>query len=166
MFGTAGCLSALPGLGPDDAAETGGEPGTAPLELAGWETTTHGAAAADVVGETELSLRVYRCSMAEIKTGLGTVEGQLGLSFDYTVTAEGWYEIPTVAIVEDGTEQPLQRVDIERQEYSTTQGAVETTVPVDGEVGLAFRLEPSGHCNNSDHADTFFEVRNIDVERA
>ncbi|MFC4405495.1 hypothetical protein [Haloarchaeobius iranensis] len=43
---------------------------------------------------------------------------------------------------------------------------VDTTVPADGEVVLAFRLEPSGHCGNGLHADTFFEGRNIDVERA
>lgn len=161
MVGTAGCLSALPG---------GGSGGAASLALGDWETTTDGDADATVVDDTALDLRVYRCSTAEARTDLGSVTGGLDVAFDYTVTAEGWYESTTVAIVEDGEERALQDVadgvSIEKEESATTEGSVDATVDVDGQVALAFRLEPSQYCSNGDHANTFFEVRNIDVGRA
>lgn len=134
-----------------------------------WETRTENDADVTVDAPDALDLRVHQCSTAEASTRIADGTGTLRIAFDYETEAEQWYEGPRVYVVEDGEERgPLEEgsAALDVEEYDTVEGSVDTTVDVDGAVDLSFRIEPSDHCGNGDHANTFLRIRNLVVEEA
>lgn len=133
-----------------------------------WTTTTENDAEVTVQEADTLDLRVNQCSTADASTRVADGTGTLRVAFDYTTEAEAWFESPGVYVVEDGEERsPLADdpdASIDVTEYETVEDRVETTVEVDGQVDLGFRIEPSTHCDNGDHANTYLRVRNLVIE--
>jgi hypothetical protein len=133
-----------------------------------WETNIEGNANSTVVNNDSLDLRVYKCSLAEATTELGYVDGTLSIPFDYQVRADGWYEYPELTVTVDGEKTYTTReeidADIATKVSGTTSGSPTAEIPVNGNVTVSFRIKPSQFCNNNDHANTYLNVRNIDVD--
>ena len=135
-----------------------------------WETATDGDADADVRGPTELDFRVFKCSNASATRSYDAGGSDVTVSLDYEVEAEQWWEPPYV-IVRDGgrTVYESETADVDDktfqvESYGTANGSFERSVPVEGSFTVEVGLRPSGNCSAGDHANTYFRVRNFDVE--
>jgi len=124
-----------------------------------WTVSTEGNADANVEAPDDLSFRVYKCSYAQASTRLGSVDGNVSLSFDFRTRSEEWYEVPFAAVVVDG--QTVFKDNVNIEEYDSRSGTFEVNVSVDGEARVVLGIQESRYCRNSDHADTFFDAEEL-----
>lgn len=77
------------------------------------------------------------------------------ISFEYAVTADGWWERPDVRIYDREAKIYDSGEDDDRGFERTAHGTTDTfrvTVSPRSAVEVALGLGPSRHCSNSDHA--------------
>lgn len=134
--------------------------------IGGWDTRSSDRGDVAVVGPRSLDFHVYKCNRALATTRIDAT-GTLRVAFDWTFRADGWYESSVVAVGTGDDRRPLEASSGIRTEPRTeTEGTYVGTASVDGPVTLVLGLEPSGHCDNPDHGDTYFSVRNLSVSLA
>ncbi len=175
MFGAAVALSFI-SLG-DNARATSVVPVT-------WSGQTFNIASASINPIGRLDLAVYKTSFAEEDADLGDLSGILSISYNYSITAEGWYEVALLSSSTNGESifnipacsdysgfspsvcgdilakaDPSNGMDV--VPFGTTNGSVSVTLPVTGETHVYFAITPSIYSHNSDHFSTLFNVTNI-----
>lgn len=147
----------------------------------GWQQSTKSDASVEVLGPSEIDLRVYRCANAsatrQYELGGGEVtissdyevEAEVTISFDYEVEAEGGSEVPYIRVRQDN--EITHRSDsgevfpqIKPTQYSTTTGSFAQTISVSRPFEIVVGIKPSQTCGNSDHANTYFKVDNINID--
>ncbi|WP_338728657.1 hypothetical protein [Haladaptatus sp. DJG-WS-42] len=131
-----------------------------------WEISTEGDARVNVGDDSTLELTVHKCSRATASQRIPAPGDSVTVAFDYTVRAEGWYEIPDFIVAQESELLYFARSDIEKAAYEETTGHIEQTVSVDPEkeVLIAALIEPSDVCGNGDHGDTEFIIENLTVK--
>lgn len=141
---------------------------------ADWEMSVDGDGTAtlesDGLEDAEIELRVNRCSTATAVASLGDVSGELRVAFDWETEADGWWERPFFAVRSDDEtvldNRDDDEVSIDIEERAERSGTVETTVAVEDETEVRFGIEPSDHCGNPDHGNTYFTISDLVIERA
>lgn len=134
----------------------------------GWQTNRAGNGAALARDGATVDLRVYRCARASAIKRIDASDEDVTVSFDYEVTAEGWWERPYVRIYDaegklyDSGDDDTR--GIERSDHATTTGTFRVTVASTSDIAAVLGLEPSRHCGNGDHANTHFRIANFAVE--
>lgn len=74
-----------------------------------WSTQTVNNASAVVSPSNGIDLRVFKTSYAMARADLGVLSGPgtLSVAFDWTISADGWYETSSVTLDTDGTNSPV-----------------------------------------------------------
>lgn len=130
-----------------------------------WQTNRTDNAAVFSRDPTAVDLRVYRCAHASAIKRIEEPDGDVTISFDYEVAAEQWWERPYLRIYDnaakiyDSGEDEERR--IKRKDHAKTTGDFEVTVSPDSDIELELGVEPSQHCRNYDHANTYFTIANF-----
>lgn len=131
-------------------------------ERPAWQTNRSGNGAALPRERSAVDLRVYRCARASAIRAIEEPDGDVTISFDYEVAAEGWWERPYLRVYDGGTRIYDSDGDddrrIEREDHTTTVGTFQVTVSPDSDVEVELGIEPSRHCSNYDHANTHFRI--------
>lgn len=132
-----------------------------------------------------LDLQVYKTSWAAVKKDLGNISGNLKISFDWAITAEGWWEGVGLGVVTNGTPNfNLSKCKLSQnngacgtviaspnegglpvQAFQKTTGQFEKNISVNGYTTLVFFITPSDHSENSDHGRTALSVTNFRITR-
>lgn len=169
---------------------TGSVTYAAPSLSPSWSTQIVNNASASVSPPNGVDMQVFQTSWAKADANLGTLNGTLKISFDWTITAQGWYEIPAVGLATNGR-SILQipgcdgHTDVfknkscgkfiglvegpsvpgigglEATPYATTTGTFSKNVPVAGQTDVVFSVIPSAYSGNSDHLNTYFNITNL-----
>lgn len=142
--------------------------------LSEWQKSTKSDASVEINNQSNLDLRVYKCSNASATREYNSGKEEVTISLDYEFESEQWYEIPYLVVRQDGekvyetdrgsSEKGSGNLDFKRDSYSTTTGSFEQTVSVSGTFEVKIGLEPSRFCSNGDHANTYFRIENFTVE--
>lgn len=136
-------------------------------DLSEWQTSTTSNASVRLDG-ARMRLRVYKCNTAIAERNLGELEGTLTVSFDWENHADNWWESTGWQLLNgDGNEidyEVVEGTDIRSPgRASGRSGSVTAEATVDGPITLRFRVRPSSHCSNSDHANTYLWIDNVEV---
>lgn len=152
--------------------------------------TVTGTPSASIDPKNAVDLRVFQTSWAKADANLGTLNGTVKITFDWTITAQGWYEIPAVGLATNGhtiLQIPAcnSNTDIlkdkscgkfiglvigtsvpgigglEATPYATTNGTFSKNVAVSGQTDVVFSIVPSPYSGNSDHLNTYFNITNL-----
>ena len=156
------------------------------------ETVNDGSASVSPTNEVALRAYGRSWSVAEALIDTSAlVKGPslLEIAFDYVTNSEGWHEIPAVSFVSGATdpfsvpECLVERLGLPDYQpscgrvllddgtnlgpnigpYGSTSGSFTTKVIPTGLDRLVFSITPSQYADNADHANTFFEIRNLTV---
>lgn len=157
-----------------------------------WSSEIINDATASVSG-ADVSLSVYQTSYAAEIANLGILNGNYTLTFNYSFSAQEWWESPFIALVTNGapavalsscyegdlscaTEilnsewdagSPETAVsDIKTAAYSMSSpatGSITETFSAIGDTAIWFALVPSNYSANGDHAWTYFDIDNVSV---
>jgi hypothetical protein len=157
-----------------------------------WSPETINIATASVSG-TDVSVAVYKTSYAAEIADLGVLNGTYTLTFDYSFSAQGWWESPLVALATNGAppvalsscieadlscatdvlnsewdagspETPVS--DIRTAPYSISSpatGFVSDTFEASGDTEIWFALVPSNFSGNGDHYWTYLDFDDVSV---
>src|SRR5580693_3258523 len=73
-----------------------------PVPQIDWTTQTDNFASVSVDPQNNVDLSVFKTSWAKADANLGNLNGSLDITFDWTTTAQGWYEVPAVSLATNG----------------------------------------------------------------
>jgi len=152
-----------------------------------WNTQTLNNASASVAANSDVSLRVFQTSWASAVGDLGSLDGSLTISFNWGIRDDGWWEVPGVSLDTAGASPfqiPACRPITDMQGCGnviasaagtgaltqfpmpvggSTTGTYSNTFSVQGQTNLVFFLVPSFYSSNGDHANTYFNITNLDL---
>jgi len=133
-----------------------------------WTQNTTGDATA-TVNDTGHSYSVYKCERATSTTKLGDTDS-VSLAFDYELTAEQWWEVPTVEVYVDDERVFRGKVGqgegetiFDAEAYGTASGSVNETIQTGGDTEVLIGVTPSNYCDSGDHATTTLTVTDLSV---
>lgn len=152
-----------------------------------WGTQTLNNATATVDVNNDVSLRVFQTSWAAAVGDLGLLNGSLTINFNWNIRDDGWWEVPGVSLDTAGASPfqiPTCRPITDMQGCGnviasaagtgtptqfpmpvggSTSGSYSKTFAVQGQTDLVFFLVPSFQSGNGDHANTYFNVSNLNL---
>ena len=134
--------------------------GTFDTNLSGW--TPSGNGNYDVIWDAgRARLRVYRCSNAYMQQTF--VVDSNTISFDWQTAVDSWQESPGWQLIIDSTTVVDEGFAINyKTGYSGTR-TVDTSPYIGQTATIKFSIVPSGPCSNSDHANTYLYVDNVQL---
>jgi hypothetical protein len=155
-----------------------------PISPISWTQQGINYASTSVEPNNNVALRVFRESWASADANLGNLRGRLHISFDYSVTSEGWWENPHLSLgpmqlsacrdtaVGDwfnssacgSTTLAYANNGLNVSPYSTTYGTFTTSISVAGQTHLIFSLIPNNWSLMPDHYNTYFNVTNLRLD--
>jgi len=142
-----------------------------------WTTDTVNNASATVTGN-DVALRVYQTSWASATAYLGNLNGSLTTNFDFTRSADSFWEDNYLSYVTNGSQNfsipgcspsitsSLSNCGINPLVFTPNvsglvNSSISNTISVSGETYVVFANTPSWASGNGDHANTYLNISNL-----